>query len=74
LSKSDDAASWFLQLAKKAEQNISSSSFELLAQETTVKVMGDKQFEDYSKSLDRAMRITQGFLVVTTAFFFYTMI
>jgi len=74
LSKSGDAVSWFLQLAKKAEQNISSSSFELLAQETTVKVMGDKQFEDYSKSLDRAMRITQGFLVVTTAFFFYTMI
>lgn len=74
LSKSDDATSWFLQLAKRAEQNVSSSSFELLAQETTVKVMGDKQFEDYSKSLDRAMRITQGFLVVTTAFFFYTLI
>ncbi|MGI0047321.1 MAG: DUF2070 family protein [Nitrosotalea sp.] len=73
LAKSDDAKSWFLQLARKAEQNISVASFELLAQETSVKVMGAKQFEIYSKALDTAMRMTQGFLVGTTAFFFYTM-
>ncbi len=73
LVKADDANSWFLQLARKAEQNVSTASFELLAQETRVKVMGTKQFEDYSKALDRAMRMTQAFLVVTTAFFFYTM-
>ncbi|HJU14700.1 MAG TPA: DUF2070 family protein [Candidatus Nitrosotalea sp.] len=73
LSKADDANSWFLQLARKAEQTVSSASFELLAQETRVKVMGAKQFDDYSKALDRAMRMTQAFLVVTTAFFFYTM-
>jgi putative membrane protein len=73
LAKADDAKSWFLQLARKAEQNLSTASFELLAQETSVKVMGTKQFEDYSKALDRAMRMTQGFLVLTTAFFFYTM-
>ncbi len=74
LSSSNDASSWFLQLAKKAEQNITPASYELLQQETTVKVMGDKQFEDYSKSLDRAMRITQGFLIATTAFFIYTLL
>jgi putative membrane protein len=74
LSQSRDVTSWFLQLAKKAEQNTSPASFELLANETSVKVMGDKQFEDYSKSFDRAMRMTQGFLIVTTAFFFYTML
>ncbi|MDE1862511.1 MAG: DUF2070 family protein [Thaumarchaeota archaeon] len=73
LAKSDDIKSWFLNLASQAEQNISAASFELLAQETSVKVMGTKQFEDYSKALDRAMRMTQGFLVVTTLFFFYTM-
>jgi len=73
LAKFDDAATWFLQVAKEAESNLSISSFELLEQETKVKVMGDKQFEDYSKSLDRAMRITQGFLIATTAFFFYTL-
>jgi putative membrane protein len=74
LSNSSDASSWFLQLAKKAEQNLAPSSYELLQQETTVKVMGDKQFEDYSKSLDRAMRITQGFLIATTALFIYTLL
>jgi len=73
LSNSNEASSWFLQLAKKSEQNVSSASFELLENETSVKVMGDKQLEDYSHSLDRAMRITQAFLIVTTAFFFYTM-
>ncbi len=73
LAKPDDAKSWFLQIARKAEQNLSVASFDLLAQETSVKVMGTKQFEDYSKALDRAMRMTQGFLVLTTTFFFYTM-
>lgn len=73
LSESHDVISWFLHLAKKAEQNVSPASFELLANETSVKVMGDKQLDDYSKSLDRAMRMTQGFLIVTTAFFLYTM-
>ena len=73
LSKFDDAAEWFLQLAKETERNISPASFDLLEQETKVKVMGDKQFDDYSKSLDRAMRITQGFLIGTTIFFFYTL-
>lgn len=73
LAKADDAKSWFLQLARKAEQGVSSASFELLAQETSVKVMGAKQFDDYSKALDRAMRMTQIFLVATTAFFFYSM-
>jgi putative membrane protein len=74
LSESRDVTSWFLQIAKKAEQHVSPASFELLANETSVKVMGDKQLEDYSKSLDRAMRMTQGFLIVTTAFFFYTLL
>lgn len=73
LAKADDAKSWFLLLARKAEQNLATASFELLAQETNVKVMGTKQFDDYSKALDTAMRMTQGFLVATTAFFFYTM-
>lgn len=73
LAKSDDVKTWFLQLARKAEQHIAVASFELLAHETNVKVMGTEQFEDYSKALDRAMRMTQGFLIATTAFFFYTM-
>ncbi len=74
LSDSKDVSSWFLQLARKAENDLTPSSYELLQQETKVKVMGTKQFEDYSKSLDRAMRITQAFLIGTTALFIYTLL
>lgn len=73
LSSSQDASSWYLDLAKKAEQNISEASFEALQHQTDVKIMGTTLLEDYSKSLDRTMRITQVFLIGTTIFFFLTM-
>jgi putative membrane protein len=74
LSESQEVASWYLNLVKKAEQNLSPAMFETLQQETDVKVMGPKQLENYSKSLDRAMKITQGFLIGTTAFFLFTLL
>ncbi|HZS73008.1 MAG TPA: DUF2070 domain-containing protein, partial [Candidatus Nitrosotalea sp.] len=73
LSKAPDVTSWFTELAKKAEQSASPTSYELLESETNVKVMGGNQLELYSKSLDNAMRITQAFLLITTGFFIYTM-
>ena len=73
LSPSNDVVSWFLQLARKAEQDVSATSYDLLENEVNVKVMGNKQLELYSKSLDKAMRITQAFLIVTTGFFIFTM-
>ena len=73
LSAADAAASWYLDLAKKAEQNLSLASFEALQHQTDLKVMGTTLLEDYSKSLDRTMRITQMFLIGTTIFFFLTM-
>jgi putative membrane protein len=74
LSKAPDVVSWFLDLAKKAEQTASPTSYDLLESETQVKVMGGNQLELYSKSLDNAMRITQAFLLITTGFFIYTLI
>jgi putative membrane protein len=65
---------WFSDLAKKAEQSASPTSYELLESETNVKVMGGNQLELYSKSLDNAMRITQAFLLITTGFFIYTLL
>lgn len=73
LSTQQDASSWYLELARKAEQNLSEASFEALHHETNVKIMGTTLLEDYSKSLDRTMRITQAFLIGTTVFFFLTM-
>jgi putative membrane protein len=74
LSKANDVISWFMELAKKAEQTSPVSSYELLKSETNVKVMGGNQLEIYSKSLDTAMRITQAFLLITTGFFIYTLL
>jgi putative membrane protein len=74
LSKSTDVISWFMDLAKKAEQTTTVSSYDLLQSETNVKVMGGNQLEIYSKSLDNAMRITQAFLLITTGFFIYTLL
>lgn len=73
LSKPDEVASWYLNLAKKAEQNLSPASFETLQTDTEVKVMGTKLLDEYSKSLERTMKITQVFLLGTTIFFFLTM-
>jgi putative membrane protein len=73
VSAFQDVASWYLDLAKKAEQTLSAASFESLEHEADVKVMGTTQLEDYSKSLDRTMRLTQIFLIGTTVFFFLTM-
>ena len=73
LSDAQAVASWYMILAKKADQNLLPTSFETLEHETDVKVMGPKLFEDYSKSLDKCMRITQVFLIGTTVFFFLTM-
>ena len=73
LSTSEEVVSWYLQLAKRAE-NVSMATYDLLENEVNVKVMGGKQLEVYSHSLDAAMRFTQIFLVATTAFFIYTML
>jgi putative membrane protein len=73
LSKAPEVVSWFLDLAKKAEQTVSPASYDLLESETNVRVMGGNQLELYSKSLDKAMRITQAFLLITTGFFIYTL-
>jgi putative membrane protein len=42
-------------------------SFELVKSSTTVKVMGSKQFEDYSSALDSSMNVTKVFLGITAA-------
>ncbi|KAG2475847.1 MAG: conserved membrane protein of unknown function [Nitrosopumilales archaeon] len=73
ISKSKQIADWFLDTAKKAEKKIEPASFELIENQSDVKVMGSKQFEEYSRSLDKAMNITKAFLIATTAFFFFTM-
>jgi putative membrane protein len=73
VTKPEDMANWYLQIAKESEKNIESASFEILENETNVKVMGPSIFRDYSKAIDKTMSITKGFLLGCAAFFILTM-
>lgn len=52
--------------AKRAKQ---SCKFELASATSRIKVMGTKQFEDYSAALDKSMNVTKICLAATTATF-----
>lgn len=63
----DGLATAYDQLCSKAAERAAESGFELASAQSTVKVMGQKQFEDYSKALDRSMSVTKVFVAVTVA-------
>ena len=66
----DKITSAFEAVSKKAaEQAQDFCSFELARSSSTVRVMGKKQFEDYSRALDGSMNVTKVFLGVTAATF-----
>jgi putative membrane protein len=65
VSNPDEIAKMYLQISKKSIEKADISTFDLLLIESNVKVMGKKQFEDYSSALDKSMNITKIFLGVT---------
>ena len=69
ITSADKLAKWFFEIAKSAEANISSTKFEILENETNVKVMGQGIYEDYSKALDNSLKITKGFVIGGVVFF-----
>lgn len=73
VSKPKQIANWYLQIAKEAEKNIESASFEVLTNEANVKVMGPTIFRDYSRAVDNSMKLTKGFLLGSLGLFFLTL-
>jgi putative membrane protein len=73
VTKPEDMTNWYLQIAKESEKNIEPASFEILENETKVKVMGPSIFRDYSRAIDKTMKLTKGFLLGCAAFFMLTM-
>ncbi len=69
ISSADKLSKWFLEIAKNAEEKTTSAKFEILENETSVKVMGTKIYEDYSKALDNSLKITKGFVIGGVLFF-----
>jgi len=66
-SSADDIADAYSELCAKATERAASSMFELTTAQSTIKVMGQKQFGDYSSALDRSMSITKIFVAITVA-------
>ena len=69
ISKPEQLANWYLELAQKAEQQIKEGSFEILENQTDVKVMGSDIYSDYLKSMNKSMKITKMFLLADAGLF-----
>jgi putative membrane protein len=68
-SSSDRISEMFNQLSIKAAESATGTTFELASAQSRVKVMGKKQFEDYSTALDRSMSVTKIFVAITVAIY-----
>ena len=69
ITNADKLSKWFLRIAQNAETNTSETKFEILENETSVKVMGQSIYQDYSKALDNSLKITKGFVIGGVIFF-----
>lgn len=67
-------AGWYLEIAEKAEKHLKSASYEILKNESDVKVMGERIFEDYSKALDKSLKITKIFLIMGVSIFLVSLV
>jgi putative membrane protein len=74
VTKPEEMANWYLQIAKESEKNIEPASFEILENESKVKIMGPSIFRDYSRAIDKTMTLTKGFLLGCAGFFVVTML
>ncbi|MGQ0606338.1 MAG: DUF2070 family protein [Candidatus Nitrosotenuis sp.] len=63
IATSDTIAEWYHTIAKQAEKNLEPTSFEILEHKAEVKVMGTAVIEDFSRALDRSLRLTKGFAI-----------
>jgi len=69
ITGADKLSGWLFEIAKKAEDNIAEAKYEILENQTEVKIMGQGIFEDYSKALDNSLKITKGFMIGCVALF-----
>ncbi|MFQ5440631.1 MAG: DUF2070 family protein [Nitrosopumilaceae archaeon] len=63
ITGADKLSKWLLEIAKKAESEMSAAKYEILENQTEVKIMGQGIYEDYSKALDNSLKITKGFMI-----------
>ena len=69
ITSADKLSKWLLEIAKRAENETSTVKYEILENHTEVKVMGQGIYEDYSKALDKSLKITKGFMIGSAVLF-----
>ena len=63
ITSADKLSKWFMEIAENAQSDITSAKYEILENETEVKVMGQSIYEDYSKALENSLKITKIFVI-----------
>jgi len=63
ISGSEKLSKWFLDIAKNAETKTTTAKYEILENQTDVKIMGQGIFEDFSKALDNSLKISKIFMI-----------
>jgi len=63
ITGSEKLSKWFLDIAKNAETKTTSAKYEILENQTDVKIMGQGIFEDFSKALDNSLKISKVFMI-----------
>ncbi|MCH6586041.1 MAG: DUF2070 family protein [Thaumarchaeota archaeon] len=63
ITDSEKLSKWFLDIAKIAETKTTTAKYEILENQTDVKIMGQGIFEDFSKALDNSLKISKGFMI-----------
>jgi putative membrane protein len=69
ISEPTQLANWYLELAQKAEKQMNECGFEILENQSNVKVMGSDIYADYLKSMNKSMKITKVFLLADAGLF-----
>ena len=69
ITSGDKLSKWFMEIAEKAQLDIKSAKYEILENETKVKVMGQSIYEDYSKALENSLKITKIFVIGSLGLF-----
>ena len=69
ITSGDKLSKWFIEIAQNAESKIKIAKYEILENETKVRVMGQSIYEDYSKALENSLKITKMFVIGSLGLF-----
>ena len=69
ITSGDKLSKSFMEIAQNAESKIKTAKYEILENETKVRVMGQSIYEDYSKALENSLKITKMFVIGSLGLF-----